>query len=161
MPRSVPGPLNTKRKGSATCTRTGGTLHFDGMKFGPDGNDWVAYETLKDVVQLCGEVDQIESFLGFRHVGKPGFDHLCASKGGWAFEVFSSSLPKSVIFLHIRPPKKLADALVGGPNLYRFSTNDLLVAFAHAKYGSRAPRVWRRNVVGWDEIAVNFCLRNT
>jgi hypothetical protein len=33
--------------------------------------------------------------------------------------------------------------------------------YTYAETGSRSPRVWRRNVEGWDEIAINFCLKKT
>jgi hypothetical protein len=147
--------VNQFGRGSQCCTITGGTRHVDNLKLGPDGTNWELLSEV-DVVALTQNVNS------YRHIAKKEIDHLCAGYGGWAFEVFTSSLPHAVTFLHIRPPRKLDQAMGGGEGsvVLTFTGAELLGAYQAAKAASRAPRVWRRNVTGWDEIAINFCLKH-
>lgn len=156
MGRKIVGVENQTGQGKKVCTLTGGTLIYPGMQLGPDGNNW---EELTDG-EVAGLTKEVKTF---RHISKVAIDHLCAQKSRWAFTVFDSSLPHAVAFLHIRAPKKL-DMLAGDDGngatvVNEFTGPELLEAFNRADVGSRAPRVWRRNVASWDEIAINFCVK--
>jgi hypothetical protein len=139
--------------GVSCCTLTGGTRHVKDMKLGPDGNGWVLLSA-DEVADLCNTPR-----LTLRHVAKTTITHLCAAYGTWALEVFTSSLPRGVVFLHIKSPSKL-DKVMGEQEkgVYKFTGQQLLDSYKHADYGVRAPRVWRRTTDTWDELAINFCL---
>lgn len=139
--------------GKSVCTYTGGTRIVPGMKLGPDGGNWDLLDRA-EVVALFGGA------TNFRHAPRAAIQHLCASKGTWAFQIFTSSLPHGVVFLHIRPPAALVAAMGADPNILNFTGPQMWAAYQYAEMGSRAPRVWRRNVAAWDEIAVNFCVKN-
>ena len=155
MPTKIlDGPAGQEGRGCKVCTLTGGTLLHPAMKLGPDRDKWELYSE-DEIVTLTTEVTR------YQHVSVAVIDHLCAQKSRWAFTVFESSLPHAVAFLHIEPPRKLKEAMADG-NINVFSGADILRAYRHAKDGSRAPRLWRRKVTGpsgWDEIAVNFCVK--
>jgi len=151
--RFSPG-LSGQGKGISVCTRTGGSRIVDTMKLGPDGENWDVLDA-RDVSELA------QTIKSFRHAPKGAIDHLCAGKGTWAFQVFTSSSPLGVVFLHIRPPKKLVEVMGSDPNVLSFTGTELMEGYTYAETGSRSPRVWRRNVEGWDEIAINFCLKKT
>lgn len=152
MPTQILNGFNGTGPGTKVCTMTGGTLGHDALKLGPDGDKWSVYG-----------LDELETFLShcgttkFRHIAKAGIDHLCCQYGGWAFQVFASSRPHSVSFLHVKVPKKLV--MDDGPGVYWFSANDLRIGFQKAKDGSRAPRIWRRIDRDMEEIAINFCVK--
>ena len=145
------GPEGQTGPGKQVCTITGGTLLLPSMKLGPDGSNW---ELLTE-----GDIADLAQYKSFRHISKMKIDHLCSGKSGWAFTVFESSSPHGVAFLHIRSPAKL-DAIMGdGAFVNLFTHKDLTTAYQFAQTASRSPRVWRRNVKGWDELAVNFCIK--
>lgn len=146
------GPVAQFGRGTQTCTFTGGSLIQPSMKLGADGANWELLS--EDEIKALAATD-----TKYRHISKGPIDHLCAGKAGWAFEVFASSNPHGVAFLHIRPPKKLDAAMGDGSNVNVFTGADLLRGYNYAKEGVRAPRLWRRNVPGWDEIAINFCIK--
>ncbi|GAA5171429.1 hypothetical protein [Viridibacterium curvum] len=148
------GPTSLIGRGIQVCTYTGGSLIVPNMKIGPDGAKWEL---------LCEqEIQALAVDMGtkkFRHISKSKIDHLCAGKGGWAFTVFSSSPPLSVVFLHIKSPKKLDEVMGEGAVTNEFSGDDLLRGYRYAQQGSRSPRLWRRTTATWDEIAINFCIK--
>lgn len=145
------GPVGQRGPGKKVCTFTGGTLQDRSMKLGPDGAHW-AVLTADEVVTLTTE------HVLYQHIAAMPIRHLCAQKSGWAFTVFGSSLPHAVAFLHIRPPVALVAAMGDAPNRLEFSGADLLRCYLRAADGVRSPRVWRREMPNWDEIAVNFCV---
>jgi hypothetical protein len=96
----------------------------------------------------------------YTHRAVLAMDHVCAQKGGWAFEVFASSLPHAVSFFYIRTPAALLRMGGGDGYAYTFSGTQLWASYQYAKDGHRAPRLWRRaHGNGAIEIAVNFCVR--
>lgn len=154
MPTAIlNGPVNQQGVGKQVCSFTGGTLRHPAMKLGPDGANWVLLSDA-EVITLTTQHTR------YQHVSVAPIKHLCAQKSRWAFTVFDSSLPHGVAFLHIRPPRALADAMGDDPNLNVFTGADILRCYQSAAEASRSPRVWRRDVPGWDEIAVNFCVNH-
>jgi hypothetical protein len=151
MPTQALGPAITPGPGSKTCTVTGGTLQDPLMKLGPDGLNWVVYTDAEVAVQCA-------TATWYRHVSNGPIPHLCAAKSGWAFTVYASTLPKAVTFLHIRSPAKLDEMMGPGSTNNWYDGGTLHAAYIRAKVDVRSPRLWRRNVPGWDEIAINFCL---
>lgn len=150
--RITDGPTGQGR-GISVCTLTGGSRLVDNMKLGPDGANWDLLDNQEIGALFNGQIT-------FRHVPKQKVPHLCSGKGTWAFQVFTSSSPHGVVFLHIRPPQKLVEVMGSDPNIMQISGATLLTSYNYAELGSRNPRVWRRNVPGWDEIAINFCVKN-
>jgi len=107
--------------GLQLCTiRKGGTMK-EGLRLGPDGEQWVVYETKAAVESLAQEAKELfktDEYVmigmdGFRHLCKENrreaVDHMCCKFGGWAFQVVDGSVepgihnPPAVIFLHIMP----------------------------------------------------------
>ncbi|WLI91182.1 hypothetical protein Q4S45_08705 [Massilia sp. R2A-15] len=147
------GPVNQFGPGKKVCTFTGGTLLHPAMKQGPDGSNW-ALLSPNEVIDLSIAQPR------FQHVPPHHIDHVCAQKSGWAFRVFDSSSPHGVAFLHIQPPAALVERMGEDPNILEFSGADILRCYLHAADGSRSPRLWRRHMPNWDEIAVNFCINH-
>jgi hypothetical protein len=153
MPTKITDAPTGAGRGVSVCTLTGGSRLIDGMKLGPDGQDWDLLSR-EEVIKLSN------GDTTFRHISNGAIPHLCAGKGTWAFQVFTSSSPHGVVFLHIRAPAKL-DAIMGeGSNTLVFSGANLRTGYVSAELGSRSPRIWRRTMPKWDEIAINFCIKN-
>jgi hypothetical protein len=52
-----------------------------------------------------------------------------------------------------------AKVMGDGGNVYKLGGARLIEGYVYAETGWRSPRVWQRNMDGWNEIAVNFCVK--
>lgn len=91
------------------------------------------------------------------HRGRPEFDHVCARKGNWAFDVDDPASPVTVAFLHYKQPVKLMQQLGVGPGVFQFSGDDLIARYNTLVVAdSGRANVWKRASQG--EIAIDFCM---